>query len=151
MLWPLLILGFRLYEAFCDRLTFFAKLDTSYCWKPCCWRVFLAQWYISAVISSVGMVTCPEATCLNNWVPRSRVSWYRDTWSSQTLSNSDNSLPHNSSVCLGRPNMISTDTPPGHNILASSRVCKASRELWSRPKLFRSSSCKDCGNNSVIS
>lgn len=134
----------------CWGLTRLAKLDTSYCRKPCWWRVLLAHWYISAVTSSAGTVTSPRCTCLNSWVPRSKVSWYRDTWSSHTFNSSDNSFSQDSTLCLGRPNMTSTDTLPGHSLLASSMVCKACWQLWSLPSIFKSSSCKDWRIENVI-
>ncbi|TNN71507.1 hypothetical protein EYF80_018193 [Liparis tanakae] len=102
-----------------------APLETSYCRRPCWWRVLRAHWYISAVTSSVGTATSPASTCLNSWVPRSNVSWYRDTWSSHTFNSSDNSSSQDATLCLGRPNMTSTDTLPGHSLLASSTVSRA--------------------------
>lgn len=135
---------FFLFETFIIQgLTFLAKFDTSYCRNPFCSRVLLAHQYISAITSSAGTVISPRCTCLNSWVPRSRVSWYRDTWSSHVLSSSVSSFSQDSTVCPGRPNMTSTDTLPGHSLWASSMVFRAWWELWSLPRILKSSSCKD--------
>lgn len=132
-----------LKNVFCYRLTFLAKFDTSYCTKPCWCRVLRARWYISEVASSTGTLTSPLSTCLKSSVPRSKVSWYSDTWSSHTPSSSDSSFSQDSTLCPGLPNMTSTDTLPGQSLRASSIVCKASRELWSLPRIFKSSSRRD--------
>lgn len=130
--------------------TFLAKLDTSYCRKPCWPSILLALWYISAVSSSAGTLTSPASTCLKSLVPRSRVSWYRDTWSSHARSSSDNSFSQDPTLCPGRPNMTSTDTLPGHSLLASSTVLRAWRELWSLPRISKSSSCRDWRTEGVM-
>lgn len=129
----------------CWGLTCLAKLDTSYCRKPCWWSVVRACWYVSAVTSSACTLASPPWTRLKSCVPRSSVSWYRDTWSSHTFSSSDSSLSQDSTLCSGRPNITSTDTLPGRSLLASSMVCSAWWELWSLPRIFKSSSCRDWG------
>lgn len=130
-------------------LTFLAKLETSYWWKPAAASAVRALRYISASSSSGGSGSAPRRTWASSAVPRSNVSWYRAKWSSHSPSAASRPRAQASWLCPGSPKMRSREVRPGNSCRAASAAARASAAVCSRPSSRSSASSSDCGWSTV--